>query len=113
MQCRRAQQLRAAAAAAAAAAAVEHALAALAGLDRVVVVLGARAADVRAGADLGTAEVVVCADWADGMSASLRSGLAALAGEPEVVIALADQPFVTAAAVARVRAADGPSARAV
>jgi CTP:molybdopterin cytidylyltransferase MocA len=92
---------------------IEHALAALAKLDRVVVVLGARAADIRACADLGGAEVVLCADWAEGMSASLRAGLAALHGADEVVIVLADQPFVTAAAVERVRAAAGPAARAV
>jgi molybdenum cofactor cytidylyltransferase len=77
------------------------------------VVLGARAGAVRSGADLGAAEIVECDDWAAGMSASLRAGLAALAGEPEVVVLLGDQPFVTAAAVARVRAADGPAARAV
>jgi CTP:molybdopterin cytidylyltransferase MocA len=92
---------------------VEHALAALAGLDRVVVVLGARAGEVRAGAALGAAEVVVCEDWAEGMSASLRAGLEALAGSDEVVIVLADQPFITAAVVERVRAAPGPAARAV
>jgi CTP:molybdopterin cytidylyltransferase MocA len=91
---------------------IEHALAALAELDRVVVVLGARAAEVRAGADLGRAEVVVCADWAEGLSASLRRGLAALHAH-EVVVALADQPFITPAAVARVRAQPGPAARAV
>jgi nicotine blue oxidoreductase len=92
---------------------VEHALAAVAGLERVVVVLGARAGEVRAGADLGSAEIVVCAAWADGMSASLQAGLDALAGEDEVVVVLADQPFVTAAAVDRVRSAPGPAARAV
>jgi CTP:molybdopterin cytidylyltransferase MocA len=92
---------------------IEHALAALAGLDRVVVVLGAYAGDVRRGADLGAAEVVVCDDWAEGMSASLRAGLAALRAEDEVVIVLADQPFITAAVVERVRAVRGPAARAV
>jgi len=92
---------------------VEHALAALAGLDRVAVVLGAHADDVRAGADLGAAEVVVCADWAEGIGASLRAGLAALAGAGEVVIVLADQPFVSAAAVERVRSTPGAAARAV
>ena len=92
---------------------IEHALAALRDLDRVVVVLGARADEVRAGADLGATEVVVCRDWADGMSASLRAGLGALAGADEVVILLADQPLVGAAAVARVRSAPGPAARAV
>ncbi len=92
---------------------LEHALAALAELERVVVVLGARADEIRAGADLGRAEVIVCPDWADGMSASLRRGLAALEGAGEVVITLADQPFITAAVVARVRAAPGAAARAV
>jgi molybdenum cofactor cytidylyltransferase len=92
---------------------VEHALAALSDLDRVVVVLGARADAIRAGADLGAAELVDCPDWAEGISASLRCGLAALAGAEEVVITLADQPFITAAVVARVRSTPGPAARAV
>jgi CTP:molybdopterin cytidylyltransferase MocA len=92
---------------------IEHALAALAGLDRVVVVLGARAEEIRDGADLGGAEIVVCADWAEGMGASLRAGLAAVDDADEVVIVLADQPFITAGVVARVRAAPGDAARAV
>jgi CTP:molybdopterin cytidylyltransferase MocA len=92
---------------------IEHALAALAGLERVVVVLGARADEVRRGADLGAAEVVVCDGWAEGMAASLRAGLAALRGAGEVVIVLADQPFITAAVVERVRSTPGPAARAV
>jgi molybdenum cofactor cytidylyltransferase len=92
---------------------VEHALAAVRGLDRVVVVLGARAEEIRAGADLTAAEVVVCPEWAEGMGASLRHGLAAAAGADEVVIVLADQPFITPAVVARVLAAPGDAARAV
>jgi molybdenum cofactor cytidylyltransferase len=92
---------------------LEHALAALADLDRVVVVLGAHADEVRGGADLGAAAVVVCDDWAEGMSASLRAGLDALRGESEVVILLADQPLITRAVVQRVRAVPGPAARAV
>jgi len=76
-------------------------------------VLGARAGEIRAGADLSGAEVVVCPDWADGMGASLRHGLRALADADEVVIVLADQPFITAEVVARVRAASGDAARAV
>jgi molybdenum cofactor cytidylyltransferase len=92
---------------------IEHALAALAGLERVVVVLGARAGEIRAAADPGRAEVVVCPDWAEGLSASLRCGLDALRGASEVVVVLADQPFITPAVVARVRAAPGPAARAV
>ena len=48
-----------------------------AGLDRVVVVLGARADAVRAEVDLAGVEVAVCENWAEGMSASLRCGLEA------------------------------------
>ena len=92
---------------------IEQALRALAGLDRIVVVLGARADEIRAGANLDGAEIVVCADWAEGMGASLRAGLAALGDADEVVIVLADQPFITPAVVARVRAAAGDGARAV
>jgi molybdenum cofactor cytidylyltransferase len=92
---------------------IEHALAALRNLDRVVVVLGARADEIRAGAELGRAEVVVCDDWAEGMGASLRRGLAALGDAGEVVVVLADQPFITPDVVARVRAAPGDAARAV
>jgi molybdenum cofactor cytidylyltransferase len=92
---------------------VEHALAAVGDLDRVVVVLGARADEIRAGADLAGAEVVVCADWAEGMGASLRHGLAAVQDCDEVAIVLADQPFITRAVVERVRGAPGDAARAV
>jgi CTP:molybdopterin cytidylyltransferase MocA len=83
-----------------------------AGLDRVVVVLGARAAEVRDAVDLAGVSVAVCEDWADGMSASLRCGLHAAAGSDEVVVLLGDQPGVGAGAVARVRAAAGDAARA-
>ena len=71
----------------------------------VVVVLGAAADEVRAllPADV---EVVVEPGWAEGMAASLRSGLAALARldpVPEAALVhLVDLPGVTAAAVARV-----------
>src|SRR5687768_645098 len=45
------------------------------------------------------AVVVPNPDWRDGMGASLRAGLAALPpGCPAVVVALVDQPGVTAAA---------------
>ena len=92
---------------------IEHALRALGGLDRIVVVLGARAEEIRAGADLRGAEIVVCRDWAEGMGASLRAGLAALRDADEVVIVLADQPFITPEVVARVRAVPGDAVRAV
>lgn len=61
-----------------------------------VVVLGARAPEVMAGVRLAGARVVQCADWADGLSASLRAGVAALpAGTASVLILLGDQPLVT------------------
>ncbi|MCW2680531.1 MAG: hypothetical protein JWM62_1932 [Frankiales bacterium] len=75
----------------------------------VVVVVGAAADQVRllcAGA-----QVVEAPDWATGMAASLRAGLAALDADA-CVVALVDQPLVTAAAVERLRAAHGAGARA-
>ncbi len=94
---------------------LDHAVATAraAALDRVVVVLGARADAVRAAVDLTGVEVAVCADWADGMSASLRCGLQAAGGSDEVVVLLGDQPGVGPDTVARVRAAPGEAARAV
>jgi len=92
---------------------VEHALAALAAPDVAArfVVLGAQADAVVAGADLAGAEVVRCAGWAEGLSASLRAGVAAAsdAGFDAVVIVLGDQPLLSAAAVARVIAARQPA----
>jgi CTP:molybdopterin cytidylyltransferase MocA len=81
------------------------------GVERVVVVLGARADEVAAGVGLGDAEVVRCGDWAEGLSASLRAGVAAATagGADAVAIALADQPLLDARAVARVIAARAPS----
>ena len=79
----------------------------------VVVVVGAAAQRVRplcAGA-----QVVEAADWATGMAASLRVGLAAVEGLLDVgacVVALVDQPGVTPAAVERLRAASSSGARA-
>ena len=68
------------------------------GCDPVVVVLGAWVGDV------GSAQVVVNADWASGMGSSLRHGIAALTAHPEVdraVVSLVDLPGLTAAAVHR------------
>ena len=66
------------------------------------------------GADLGGAEVVVCADWAEGMGASVRCGLAALAGADRVR-GRARRPAGPHARGrrARVLARPGPAARAV
>jgi CTP:molybdopterin cytidylyltransferase MocA len=81
---------------------------------RVVVVLGARADEVRAGVDLRGAEAVVCADWAEGTFASLRCGLAALGDEPDaVVVALGDQPSLSRGRIDAVLALDAPISRAL
>lgn len=83
------------------------------------VVLGARAGEVEAAlrAD-GLADdvaTVVAADWAEGMGASLRCGLRALAAYSPVpeaaLVHLVDLPGVTAGAVRRTaRARPGPEA---
>ena len=73
------------------------ALLALQDLDPVTVVLGARAEEVRRGLLLGRAKSVVCADWASGMSASLRTGVESVSDAADwewLLVALGDQPFV-------------------
>ncbi|GAA4625312.1 nucleotidyltransferase family protein [Actinoallomurus vinaceus] len=77
-----------------------------AGCTPIVVVTGAAAVDVAG------AVVIHNPDWRTGMASSLRAGLSALAPDcPAVVIALVDQPRVTAAAVRRLRAAYESGAR--
>lgn len=75
------------------------------GCDEVLVVLGAAVVEVP---DPGRA--VIARDWADGMAASLRAGLAAAAGARCVVVHLVDTPDVGADVVARVLAAAGDPA---
>jgi len=83
-----------------------------AGCSPVLVVVGARADEVRphtAGADV----VVEAPDWADGQGASLRAGLEALGDLDEVdaaCVLLVDLPDVGPDVVARVvaRAGEGP-----
>jgi molybdenum cofactor cytidylyltransferase len=91
-------------------------------VDPVVVVLGASAERVREAVLLGgaaaplptaseqaattvplrAARQVVCPDWAEGMAASLRCGVAAV-GDPDwVVVTLGDQPRVTSQVIAAV-----------
>jgi CTP:molybdopterin cytidylyltransferase MocA len=81
------------------------------GCGAVTVVLGARADEARSLVPDGVA-VAVADDWADGMSASLRAGLAALADVDAgaVVLTLVDLPDVTASVVRRVVAAGVGSA---
>ncbi len=85
---------------------------AVAALERVVVVLGARAPEVRSHVDFGRAEVVVCDDWRDGQAASLRRGLQELDGAERVVVTLGDAPLIPASLIARF-AAEVPGTRAV
>ena len=74
----------------------------------IVVVLGSHALDIRSEIDFGRAEVVVCADWASGQSASLRRGLRALDGARRVVVTLGDAPLVTSELIARFAQASDP-----
>lgn len=79
-----------------------------AGLDRIVVVLGNRAQEIRRGARLPTDPRLVlvdCPDWEAGMASSLKRGLEACADADAVVIALGDQPGVTEERVRMVTAA--------
>jgi CTP:molybdopterin cytidylyltransferase MocA len=78
------------------------ALLAVAAIDSVVVVLGAEAERVRAAVDFGAARVVVCADWAEGMAASLRCGVQAVGDSDWVVVTLGDQPRITSQVIAAV-----------
>ena len=72
----------------------------LGGCDRVTVVVGAAAPEVRRLVD-SDAGIVENTDWRAGMGSSLRAGLVALCEAPAVVVALVDQPLVAPAAVHR------------
>jgi CTP:molybdopterin cytidylyltransferase MocA len=76
------------------------------GCDQVTVVLGA-CAD-QAAALLEGVPTVVAEDWADGMGASLRAGLTALAetDATAVLVTLVDLPDITAEVVGRLLATD-------
>ncbi|MEU4385222.1 nucleotidyltransferase family protein [Promicromonospora sp. NPDC023805] len=82
------------------------------GCQDVVVVLGARADEARELVP-ATATAVVAVDWASGIAASLRAGLAAVASAPAggasgadvAVVSLVDLPGLRADAVRRVLAA--------
>jgi CTP:molybdopterin cytidylyltransferase MocA len=86
---------------------LEHAVAAqcaVAELERIVVVLGASADEIRERVDLMRAEPVVCSRWGEGQAFSLRCGIEALsdASEPrKVIVTLGDQPRMTPALISR------------
>ena len=71
-------------------------------IDPVVVVLGAEAARVRDAVDFGEARTVECADWQEGMAASLRCGVEAVGDCDWVLVTLGDQPRVTPQVIAAV-----------
>jgi molybdenum cofactor cytidylyltransferase len=78
---------------------LEHALAAVAGLEPRVVVLGHAAEEILGAVDLQGATAVVCPEWREGQSASLRCGIAALGDVDAVVVVLGDQPLIGSDAV--------------
>lgn len=92
---------------------VDHLLAA--GLRPVVVVTGHRAAEVRAclgdrpAAADGAVRVIEAPDWAEGLAASLRAGIAALPATAEAaLVALADMPLVDPRAITALTEAYDP-----
>jgi molybdenum cofactor cytidylyltransferase len=69
-------------------------------LDDVVVVLGAEARSIADAVDFGRARVIVNANYADGMSTSLRAGVGALGDDVDrALVMLGDQPDVDAALI--------------
>ncbi|OON81648.1 nucleotidyltransferase family protein [Streptomyces tsukubensis] len=93
---------------------VEHAVRTLreGGCDRVHVVLGASASEVRARAELTGCTLVENPLWESGMGSSLRAGLDSLrrTAATGALVTLVDQPGIGARAVTRVRTAwHGPA----
>ena len=82
-------------------------------VERTVLVLGSDAGAIAARLDLHGAQVAVCERWEEGLSASLATGLGALADAEAVVIALGDQPRLAPEAIERVIAARAPGIHAV
>jgi len=71
-------------------------------VDPIIVVLGADAERIRATVDLEDVDIVVADEWAQGISASLRAGIAAAGGAEAVVIMLGDQPLISPQVIAAV-----------
>lgn len=89
------------------------AMAAVDAIDEVLVVLGANAQAIMRAVPLGRARVVLCRDWAEGQSASLRAGVAAAGDAAALVVTLCDTPLIDERAIARVVAARVPGVDAV
>ncbi len=81
---------------------------AAAGLPAPVVVLGARSAEIRAALEDRPAHYVLAADYAEGLSRSLRAGIAAVPSDwSSVLVCLADMPRVEAETLRALAAALG------
>ena len=96
---------------------LEHAIraqCAVAELERVVVVLGAHAEEILARVEMVRADAVICGEWENGQSASLRCGVRVLTaiGADRVIVTLGDEPLITPAVIARF-VHEQPGARAV
>lgn len=77
---------------------LEHtieAMCAVTELERVIIVLGAHAAELNAAITFGRAEAIPCPTWHEGMSASLRTGAAALPEAERVIVTLGDTPTIS------------------
>ncbi len=70
-------------------------------VDRIIVVLGAGASGVKRRVEFGKEEVVINRRFREGMSESIRVGMAKAEEADAVLIVLGDQPFVTSATVDR------------
>lgn len=96
---------------------VTHALErllAVEGLGKVVVVVGAHGSAVAAAvthAGSPRVRIVSCPGWAEGLAASLRTGIAAVAGADAALVHLADLPRVTPQAMGVVLAAASEGGR--
>ena len=97
---------------------LEHALdavRAVPALDPIIVVLGAESERIRARVELDDVRVAVATEWREGISASLRAGVAAAPEAEAVLVTLADQPLITPQVIAAVVDRAGgprPAARA-
>ena len=82
---------------------LEHAIEAMSrvpAIERIVVVLGAHADEIRAKVDFLYTEPVFCEGWREGQAASLRTGVRELGDVEAVVITLGDQPRITPQVIA-------------
>jgi molybdenum cofactor cytidylyltransferase len=86
-----------------------------AGCAPVVVVLGARESEIRPALDGLDVEIVVNDRWAEGMGTSIQAGLRALEGREVAgaILALADQPMVSAAFLAGLGATHAKSGKGI